>query len=262
MIMQSKKTNTICFNVSIWSTLVALRCYKAAIIAFLGFVEPNMNIKRLNSCFEELDYLTGMHIGVATWVYYRELKQSTNTNQTKHEAREQKELFVVMLKNATKSVDEILKQITENIEDFEKNELMSCQTLSYAYMLYDTNDKQKALQMLQKCLDTEILISVKSCKFCEQVKYNGVDMLKCSFCNVTRFCNKVCQKGAYCKRPNLKMAITLSHGSLCPLLKTWKQVKKGNATVKSCVEQQLLFLQTCDPLCKVLDKNDFVDMDN
>ena len=63
----------------------------------------------------------------------------------------------------------------------------------------------------------------------------GVDMLKCSFCNVTRFCDKVCQKGAYCKRPSLKMGITLSHGSLCPLLKTWKQVKKGNATVKSCV---------------------------
>ena len=67
-------------------------------------------------------------------------------------------------------------------------------------------------------------------------KYNGVDML-----TVTRFRSKVCQKGADCKRPNLKIAITLSHGSLCQLLKTWKQIKKGTATVKLCVNQQFLF---------------------
>ena len=51
------------------------------------------------------------------------------------------------------------------------------------------------------------------------VKDNGVNMLKCLFCNVTRFCDKVCQKGAYCKRPNLRqseMGITLSHGSTTP----------------------------------------------
>ena len=133
-----------------------------------------------------------------------------------------------------------------------------CLALLWAMHIYDANDKKKALQMLQTCLDTEILISVKSCKFCEQVQNNGVDMLKCSFCNVTRFCNKVCQKGAYCKRLNLNMGIILSHGSLCPLLKIWKQIKKGNATVKSCVEHHLIFLQTCDPLRKILDKNDFV----
>jgi tetratricopeptide (TPR) repeat protein len=261
MIIQTNKTIKVRFNVSIGNTLVALRFYKAAIVAFSGIADSKMNRKPFNQCFGELDYLTGMHTGVATWVYYRELKQSINTEQTKNEAKAQKELFAQMLTSATRSLDKMLKMITEDTADFDKNELISCLTLSYAYILYDNSNKKMALQMLQKCLDTEILISVKSCKFCEQVKDNGVDMLKCSFCNVTRFCNKVCQKGAYSKRPNLKMAITLSHASLCPLLKSWKQVKKGNATVESCVEQQLLFLQTCDPLRKILDKNDFVDMD-
>jgi len=195
-------------------------------------------------------------------VFYKELRHSIQNNQTQNETKENEDLCDVLLTNAVQSVDQMMNTITENSNNSDSNELMSCLTLSYSYILYDANNKKKALQMLQKCLDTEIAMSAKSCKLCEQVKDNGVNMLKCSFCNVTRFCNKVCQKGAYCKRPNLKMGITLSHGSLCPLLKTWKQVKKGNATIKSCVEQQLLFLQTCDPLRKILAKNDFVDTDD
>jgi hypothetical protein len=258
MIEQSNEKHKIRFNVSIGNTLVALRSYKPAMVAFVGSVKLDMNKTQMNSCMKELDYSTNMHMGVAMWVYYKELKYSIHSNETK----EDMDLCHHLLTNAILAVETMLKKITKDCNNLDTNEFMSCLTLSYSYMLYDANNKKKALLMLQKCLDIEIAISVKSCKFCEQVKDNGVNMLKCSSCNVTRFCNKVCQKGAYCKRPNLKMGITLSHGSLCPLLKTWKQTKKGNATVKSCVEQQLLFLQTCDPLLKILAKNDFVDTDD
>ena len=258
MIEQSNEKHKIRFNVSIGNTLVALRQYQAAMSAFIGSFRPDMNINQKNHYIQENDYLTEMHMGVAMWVYNKELKHSNHSDETK----ENKDLCKVLLKNAILCVEKTLKMITKDCNNSDTNELMSCLTLSYSYMLYDANNQKKALQMLQKCLDFEIAISVKSCKFCEQVKDNGVDMLKCSSCNVTRFCNKVCQKGAYCKRPNLKMGITLSHGSLCPLLKTWKQIKKGNATVESCVEQQLLFLKTCDPLLKILANNDFVDLDD
>ena len=262
MIQQSGEKYKTRFNVSIGNTLVALRRYRPALVAFVGSVREGMKREQMNSCIEELDYLTRMHLGVAFCVYYKELKHSMDSDPAKNETQEKKALCEVLLKSAVDSVETMVKTIAKNSSKSDCNELMSCLTLSYSYILYDANNKKKALQMLQKCLDCEMAISVKSCKFCEQVKDNGVDMLKCSFCNVTRFCDKVCQKGAYCKRPNLKMGIPLSHGSLCPLLKSWKQVKKGNATVKSCVEQQLLFLQTCDPLRKILARNDFVDSED
>ena len=263
MIQQSTGKDKTRFNVSIGNTLVALRSYKPAMMAFCGSVRPDMKKKQKDSCLQELDSLTCMHIGVATWVYYKELQHSCiHSNQTKKETQANKDLCELLLAKAIQMVDMMMQTLARHSNNANTNELMSCLTLSYSYMLYDANNKKKALQMLRNCLDLEIAISVTSCKFCEQVKDNGVDMLKCSSCNVTRFCDKVCQKGAYCKRPNLKMGITLSHGSLCPLLQTWKQVKKGNATVKSCVEQQLLFLAACDPLCKILAKNDFVDTDD
>ena len=251
MIQQYNGKYKIRFNVSIGNTLVAMRYYRPAIVAFMGSGKTDKK-----DCMQELDHLTNMHLGVATWVYYKELEQKIHT-----ETKEDKDAWESLLITATKLLEEMTKTITNYPNNSDTNELMSCLTLSYSYILYDAKNTKKALQMLQKCLDLEIAISVKSCKFCEQVKDNGVKMLKCSSCNVTRFCDKVCQKGAYCKRPNLKMGITLSHASLCPLLKTWKQVKKGNATAESCVEQQLFFLKTCDPLLKILAKNDFVDRD-
>jgi len=251
MIQQYNGKYKIRFNVSIGNTLVAMRYYRPAIVAFMGSGKTDKK-----DCMQELDHLTNMHLGVATWVYYKELEQKIHT-----ETKEDKDAWESLLITATKLLEEMTKTITNYPNNSDTNELMSCLTLSYSYILYDAKNTKKALQMLQKCLDLEIEISVKSCKFCEQVKDNGVKMLKCSSCNVTRFCDKVCQKGAYCKRPNLKMGITLSHASLCPLLKTWKQVKKGNATAESCVEQQLFFLKTCDPLLKILAKNDFVDRD-
>ena len=251
MIQQYNGKYKIRFNVSIGNTLVAMRYYRPAIVAFMGSGKTDKK-----DCMQELDHLTNMHLGVATWVYYKELEQKIHT-----ETKEDKDAWESLLITATNLLEEMTKTITNYPNNSDTNELMSCLTLSYSYILYDAKNTKKALQMLQKCLDLEIAISVKSCKFCEQVKDNGVKMLKCSSCNVTRFCDKVCQKGAYCKRPNLKMGITLSHASLCPLLKTWKQVKKGNATAESCVEQQLFFLKTCDPLLKILAKNDFVDRD-
>jgi len=257
MIMKCNEKHKIRFNVSIGNTLVALRYYKPAIMAFLGSVNMDMKKSQRKNCVQELNYLTDMHFGVAMWVYYKELEQKIHTK-----TKEEKDKWETLLTTAIKSLGNIMKIIIKDSKKSDTNELMSCLTLSYSYMLYDAKNTKKALQMLQKCLDLEIAISVKSCKFCEQVKDNGVEMLKCSSCNVTRFCDKVCQKGSYCKRPNLKMGITLSHASLCPLLKTWKQVQRGNATAESCVEQQLFFLKTCDPLLKILAKNDFVDFDD
>jgi len=257
MIQQWNEKHKVRFNVSIGNTLVALRLYKPALQEFLGSINLDMNRSQMKDCTKGLDYLTGMHLGVAMWVYYKELEQKIHTKTKK-----EKDTWETLLTTAIQQVQTIMKTITKNSENTDTNELMSCLTLSYSYMLYDAKNTRKALQMLRKCLDLEIVISLKSCKFCEQVKDNGVKMLKCSSCNVTRFCDKVCQKAAYCKRPNLKMGITLSHESLCPLLKTWKQVKKGTATAESCVEQQLFFLKTCDPLLKILAKNDFVDLDD
>jgi len=70
---------------------------------------------------------------------------------------------------------------------------------------------------------------------------------------------QVLSKRAYAKRMHLRMSIILLHRHLCPLLKQWRQVKQGRATVASCVENHLLFLQRCDPLREILDRNDFVD---
>jgi len=64
MIQQSTETHKTRFNVSIGNTLVALRSYKPAMIAFCGSVRPDMKKKQKDSCLQELDYLTSMHIGV------------------------------------------------------------------------------------------------------------------------------------------------------------------------------------------------------
>ena len=105
--------------------------------------------------------------------------------------------------------DAILKEAVESLQcmvdstDTTRVELqifMSDVTLWCAYATYDANQKQKSIEYLQKYLDLEIQISGSSCKFCKQIKACSITMLKCSVCNVTRFCNKVCQKACYAKK--------------------------------------------------------------
>jgi len=136
---------------------------------------------------------------------------------------------------------------------------MSDVTLWCAYATYDAHQKQKSIEYLQKYLDLEIKISGTSCKFCKQIKACSITMLKCSVCNVTRFCNKFCQKACYTKQTWLNVGVMVSHKHMCPLLMQWKQFKKGNTVIEACVEMQMGFLEACHPFKNISQRGEFFD---
>jgi len=86
-----------------------------------------------------------------------------------------------------------------------------------------------------------------------------VTMSKCSVCNVTRFCNRVCQKACYAKQTWLNVGVMISHKHMCPLLMQWKQFKKGNTVIEDCVAMQMGFLEACHPFQNILQRGEFFD---
>jgi len=164
--------------------------------------------------------------------------------------------------------DAILKEAVDNLQcmvdstDTSQVPLqifMSDITLWCAYATYDAHQKQKSIEYLQKYLDLEIKISGTSCKFCKQIKACSITMLKCSVCNVTRFCNTFCQKACYAKQTWLNVGVMVSHKHMCPLLMQWKQFRKGNAVVEDCVAMQMGFLEACHPFQNILQRGEFFD---
>ena len=252
------------YNVSIGNTWVAMRKYSRALNDFSGSYKKDMNKTEQSRCFDELQGFTCMHYGIALWAYSRELKQLIYTQKTAEKTpgflSRQLDRYKFYLKDAESTVGFIAKKLDiVGAVSSSSRSFVSYISLSYACVLYDNKKKDEAVQFLRMCLDTEILIGARTCKFCEQLKANDDVMLKCSECKVARFCNKFCQEGTYAKRMHPRMGIMILHQHLCPLLKQWKQVKHGRATVASCVENHLLFLKRCDPLREILDRNDFVD---
>jgi len=164
--------------------------------------------------------------------------------------------------------DSILKQAVESLQcmvdstdttQVQVQIFMSDVTLWCAYATYDAHQKEKGIEYLQKYLDLEIKISGLSCKFCKQIKARSVTMSKCSFCNVTRFCNRVCQKACYAKQTWLNVGVMISHKHMCPLLMQWKQFKKGNTVIEACVGMQMGFLEACHPFQNILQRGEFFD---
>lgn len=248
------------YNVAICNTFVAMRKYNTAFASALGKTSQDMSIEDMELHYAELDDMTFLHYGVAAWVYYKELKEITHN--PREEITDESKLkkinrYKLSLSSAETSISACIQKYL--IHKKLPEGIISYLCLSYAYILYDCNHKKKAVKYLQKCLDSEILIARTSCKHCEQVKGLEISMLKCSHCNVTRFCNKVCQRGSYKNKIKIGMGIIVSHRHICPLLKKWKQVRLGNATVASCLDEHLLFLKKCDPLEEILKRRDFVD---
>jgi len=248
------------FNVEICNTLVAMRLYNTALAAALGKPSTDMSIEEMELHYGELNDMTFLHYGVAAWVYSKELREIT---ENPHEAIT-KELKIrkinrcqLILSSAENSIAFGIKR--HLMDKNTTNGMISYICLSYSYILYDSNQKKKAVKYLQKCLDSEILTARTSCKNCEQVKGMGISMSKCSGCKVTRFCNKICQRGSCVNKIQLNMGLIVSHRHICPLLKKWKQARQGHVTVASCLDEQLLFLKNCVPLQEILKRRDFVD---
>jgi len=231
VLLQEHSLHRKCYNISIGNIWVAMRKYSRAILDFSGSYTKDMQKTEQTRCFDELQGITSMHYGIASCAYSRELKQLIDTQKTAGKTpgslSRQFDRYKFYFNDAECTVGLVAKTINiVGAVSSSSRSFDSYLALTYAYVLYDNEKQDMALHFFRMCLDTEILIGVRTCKFCEQVKTNDDVMLKCSECKVARFCNKFCQcqKGAYSKRMHLRMGIILLHRHLCPLLKQWRQV--------------------------------------
>jgi tetratricopeptide (TPR) repeat protein len=210
--------------------------------------------------FSKKDAMLHIFCAVSLWAHAREIRVLTDKNVDD----------VVLHKKMTARSEKKLKEAIETLQYIVDNEVievnkvevcifMSDVTLWCAYATYDAHCNEKSIEYLQKYLDIEIMIGGTSCTHCKQMKACGITMLKCSICNVTRFCNKLCQKASYTKQTWLNKGVMISHKNICPLLQQWRQLKKGNAAIEACVEQQMIFLETCHPFQNITQRGEFVD---
>jgi len=209
---------------------------------FFATRKYSLGLEIIDLKFNSSDQLFGVSVffAVSMWAHAREIRElaGQNINET-----------ALHNKQIARS-DTILKQAVESLQCMVDSKdttqvqvqiFMSDVTLWCAYATYDAHQKEKDIENLQKYLDLEIKISGTSCKFCKQIKAHSITMLKCSVCNVTRFCNKVCQKACYAKKTWLNVGVMISHKDMCPILMQRKQFKKGNTVIEACVEMQMGF---------------------
>jgi len=227
---------------------------------FFATRKYSLGLEIIDLKFNSSDKLTtnGVFLAVSMWAHAREIQELASQNINN----------AALHKKQIARSDAILKQALESLQymvdstdttQVHSQIFMSDVTLWCAYAMYDAHQKEKGIEYLQKYLDLEIKISDTSCNFCKQIKARIITMLKCSVCNVTRFCNKVCQKACYTKQTLLNVGVMISHKHMCPILMQWKQFKKGNTVIEACVEMQMGFLEECHPFKNILQRGEFVD---
>jgi len=92
---------------------------------------------------------------------------------------------------------------------------------------YFLGDTEKAQVVLKKYLDLTVESGSSCCQACHQSCAKDETMMVCVGCLVTRYCSQAHQRRAWKKG-------RLCHKVMCPLLKRWRRLQKGEYTTDSC----------------------------
>ena len=98
--------------------------------------------------------------------------------------------------------------------------------LDLAQELYYLGDTENAELALTEYLDRTLKLGPSHCQTCHQSCAKDETMMMCVGCHVARYCSQDHQRRAWKKG-------RLCHKVMCPLLKRWRRLQKGNYTTDS-----------------------------
>jgi len=127
---------------------------------------------------------------------------------------------------AREELDQIEARLRSALE-FEQDHRVVLRNL--ACVAYARGDDEEVLDLMRQCFDLEMSMSrgrLASCQYCGQLRGDNAEMLTCGSCRVSRYCCAEHQRMAW----SLPVRNTPRHKRLCPLLKEWRLISKGQGS--------------------------------